>query len=57
VDDLQRTLAGYRATPVVWVGTDAGFSSMIIYGFFKNFTISITYPNNSTCSIEVEGLS
>lgn len=58
VDDLQRTLAGYRATPVVWVGTDDGsFSSMIIYGFYKSFSITIPYPTASTCSLEIEGLA
>lgn len=57
VDDLQRTLAGYRATPVCWVGTDAGFSSMIIYGFYRSFEITIPGPVISTCSIEIEGLS
>lgn len=57
VDALQRTLAAYRATPVVWIGADSQFSSMIIYGFYKSFSIVIPYPNNSTCSIEIEGLS
>lgn len=56
VDDLQRTLAGYRSTPLVWVGADDQFSSMIIYGFYKSFEITIPYPNNSVCNIEVEGL-
>lgn len=58
VDEVQRTLALYRATPVVWVGTDDGtFSSMIIYGFYKSFSISIPYPDYSTCNLEIEGLS
>ena len=57
VDILQRTLAEYRATPVVWVGTDENFSCMLIYGFFKSFTITIIYLTHSTCSLEVEGLS
>ena len=57
VDTLQRSLAAVRATPVVWVGADNMFSSMIIYGFYKSFTISIPYPNNSLCNIEVEGLA
>lgn len=58
VDDLQKTLAGYRATPLVWVGDDEGtFSSMIIYGFYKSFSISIPYPTSSLCSLEIEGLS
>jgi hypothetical protein len=57
VDALQRTLANYRTTPVVWIGADALFSAMIIYGFYKSFQITIPYPNNSTCNIEVEGLA
>lgn len=56
VDDIQRTLAGYRATPVVWVGVDSRFSSMIIYGFFKSFDIVVKYPTMSICSIDIEGL-
>ena len=58
VDDIARTLAGYRASPVVWVGTDDGtFSAMIIYGFYKSFSITIPYPDDSLCSLEIEGLS
>lgn len=58
VDDLHRTLASYRTTPVVWVGTnDGSFSSMIVYGFYKSFSITIPYPDYSTCSLEIEGLS
>lgn len=57
VDDLVRTLAGYRATPVCWVGTNVGFSSMIIYGFYRSFEVTIPGPVISTCSIEIEGLS
>lgn len=56
VDDVQKILASYRATPVVWVGADAGYSSMIIYGFYKSFQINIAYIEHSICSIEIEGL-
>ena len=56
VDDLQLALAEYRSTPVVWIGADSRFASMIIYGFYKSFTITIPYPDEATCSIEVEGL-
>lgn len=56
VDDLQLVLAEYRSTPVVWIGADSRFASMIIYGFYKSFTITIPYPDEATCSIEVEGL-
>ena len=58
IDALQRTLAAVRATPVVWIGDNDGtLSSMIIYGFYKSFEITIPYPDNSTCSLTIEGLS
>ena len=57
VDMLQRTLASYRTLPVVWIGADALFASMIIYGFYKSFSITIPAMSYSTCSIEIEGLS
>lgn len=57
VDDVAKTLALYRATPVIWVGVDSGFSSMIIYGFYRSFSITIKYVNYSICDLELEGLS
>lgn len=57
IDDLHKTLAGYRAEPLIWVGTDDGYSSMIIYGFYKSFSIVIPYPEDSTCQLEIEGLT
>ena len=58
IDSLQRTLASVRATPVVWIGDNEGtLSSMIIYGFYKSFEITIPYPDYSTCSLTIEGLS
>lgn len=58
VDNLIRTLAGYRTTPVCWIGDDDGlFSSMIIYGFYKSFEVTIPGPVVSNCSLEIEGLS
>ena len=58
VDSVHRTLAQLRSTPVAWVGDNDGtFSSMIIYGFYKSFDITVTYPLNSVCSLEIEGLA
>lgn len=56
VDDLQKTLATYRATPVIWVGSDASYSSMIINGFYKSFQIVVPDRFKSRCSLEIEGL-
>lgn len=57
IDDLYDTLAGYRTTPVIWVGSDERYSSMIVFGFYKSFVITIPYPSESICSLEIEGLS
>lgn len=57
IDSVYRTLALYRATPVVWIGTSQNFSCMIVYGFYKSFSITIAYPTHSVCALEIEGLT
>lgn len=57
VDDLRKALTTYRATPVVWVGTDNLLSSLTVYGFYKSFRIVVQYPTHSTCTLEIEGLT
>jgi hypothetical protein len=39
----------------VWVGSEE-YASMIVYGFYKDFSIEISYPTVSICSLEIEGL-
>lgn len=52
------TLAELRATPAVWIGSDDyRLSPLVVYGFYKDFSISVAYPTFSTCSLEIEGLS
>jgi hypothetical protein len=55
---IYNTLATYRSTPVLWLPTDAEFysSTTMIYGFYKDFNITIQYFNSCSCSLEVEGL-
>lgn len=57
LDDVFRTLALYRATPVLWIGADVGFSSMLVYGFFKSFLLTVRGPVHTVCTLEIEGLS
>jgi len=61
VDFLQNMLAQFRSTPVVYIGSNSGdrtqFNSTIIYGFYKDFTIDISYSAFSVCSLSVEGLT
>lgn len=54
---VQRTLADLRATPCVWIGSDdPTYAPLLVYGFFKEFSIDIAYPGHSYCSLEIEGL-
>ena len=57
VDNTARLLTQYRATPVVWVGADNLYSSLIIYGFCKDWEETIKGPSHSICSIQIEGLT
>ena len=56
IDELQDLLASLRTTPCVWVG-DERYSSTIIYGFYKDFDITIAYHLVSDCNLEIEGLT
>lgn len=56
---VQAVLAGLRATPAVWIGDDDTdlFSPLVIYGWFKSFSIDIPGPVVSYCNLEIEGLT
>lgn len=56
VDALVNILAAYRAVPVVYIGSDS-FGSSMLFGFYKDFSIAISYPTVSLCNIELEGLT
>lgn len=52
-----RLLSELRATPCVWIGTDApGLEFFTIYGFYRDFSIDVAYATTSYCSLEIEGL-
>jgi hypothetical protein len=54
---IHRALARVRATACVWIGVDGpGFEPLLIYGFYKDFSIDIAYPSFYYCNIELEGL-
>lgn len=56
VRDVQKTLSDFRATPLVYSGTDDGTYGDLVYGYYRNFGINISTPSYSDASIEVEGL-
>lgn len=55
---IQRLLYSLRATPCIWVGSeeDTLTEALVIYGFYKDFSTTISYPFHSLCSLEIEGL-
>lgn len=56
---LQSLLAGLRATPCVWIGTEDTdvFAPLVIFGWFKDFQIVYEYAYHALCSLEIEGLT
>ena len=54
--EVKNLLAGYRATPIVYVGEEEE-TSTVVYGFYKDFNVEISNPGFSICSLEVEGLA
>ena len=52
---VQRLLADYRTTPLVWIGVPEK-EETIIYGYYRDFSIILSNFSISDCSIEVEGL-
>jgi hypothetical protein len=51
IDALADLLASYRATPVVWIGTD-DYSSTWIYGFYKDFGLG---RSRGTIPLQIAG--
>lgn len=56
VGRVRRTLAKYRATPIVYVGAPS-YDFTMIYGYFTNFAINISGPVVSDATISIEGLN
>lgn len=54
---IQRTLAEYRATPIVWIGSEDTAYGTTIYGFYRRFDLNLETPSISFGAIEVEGLT
>lgn len=55
VDALLRRIATLRAVPALWIGA-AEFEALTIYGFFRNFTVTLG-EQASTTSVTIEGLA
>ena len=54
---IYRRLAEIRSIPAIYIGTESdGFEPLLIYGFFKDFSIVVAYPSHHICSLEIEGI-
>lgn len=52
-----RALASVRSTPCIYIGTKApGFEPLIVYGFYKDFSIDVVYRSIHLCNLSIEGL-
>lgn len=52
-----RMLASGRAKLWIYIGTEeAHYEPLLVYGFFRDFTIDVTYTTTHYCSLEIEGL-
>jgi hypothetical protein len=56
LDYLAKQLAAVRATPCVWIGDD-DYSSLIAYGYYKDWSVSIAYQDISEMRLTVESLT
>ena len=60
INRVHRKLSDLRATPCVWVGVedDSGtYEPLTVYGFFKDFSVEVAYPEAALCSLEIEGMT
>jgi len=62
IDTVNRKLATVRSIPCVWqfnnpdCTSPTDYESLIIYGFYKDFSIILEGPIKSACNLEIEGL-
>lgn len=57
VDQIASILASVRDTPCLWAGSGSDFSSLIVWGFVKDFEVDLAGPTLSFCTLTIEGLT
>lgn len=59
LNSIQRVFYSLRAKPCVWIPTnDENLTeATIIYGYYKSFSLELSYPDYSIYNIEIEGLT
>jgi|CXWL01.1.fsa_nt_gi hypothetical protein len=57
MNKVQQVLAGLRATPCVWIGAEGPtYAPLVVFGFYRDFGVTVAYPTYSLCNLEIEGL-
>jgi hypothetical protein len=55
IDFTFNLLSSIRTTPILFIGSSQ-YKSTAIYGYYKQWEVSIPYPDVSICTIEIDGL-
>lgn len=54
---LTKILNEIRATPTVWIGhEDEDYTPLVMFGYYRDYNVDISYPANSLIRFEIEGL-
>jgi hypothetical protein len=56
LDFVYNLLSSIRTTPILYIGSGK-YSTLSIYGFYKSWEVSVSYPDVSVCSLEIDGLT
>jgi hypothetical protein len=56
LDIASITLAAWRSTAVLWIGADNLYTSLIVFGFCRDWSADVTGPTFCTYSLSVEGM-
>lgn len=61
ISEIYEKLVSIRNTPCLWIpapdSRDYSYGFLTVYGFFKDFSIDIDYPEYVFCSLTIESIS
>ena len=59
LNSIKRLLRSLLSTPSLWIGTDdeTYTETLVVYGWYRQHQVAITYPEHSLVDIEIEGLT
>lgn len=58
INAVMARLSALRAVPCVWIGsTDTRYAPMVIFGFYRDFSVTVAYASLNLCNLEIEGLT